>query len=172
MHCQSLYSFSVSPFNASESRFYGASSAVQLFRRNVAGYGGFMIKASREANNRAISDIVFEPFEEVKKELLHVPNVPQASLARQKYTDHCEFAINEQIKAISDIVFEPFEEVKKELLHVPTVPQASLARQKYTDHCEFAINEQINVEYNVSYVYQAMYAYFDRDNVALKGLAK
>ncbi|CAK9174210.1 unnamed protein product [Ilex paraguariensis] len=120
MHCQSLYSFSVSPFNASESRFYGASSAVQLFRRNVAGYGGFMIKASREANNRAISDIVFEPFEEVKKELLHVPNVPQASLARQKYTDHCEFAIN----------------------------------------------EQINVEYNVSYVYQAMYAYFDRDNIA------
>ncbi|KAH0712825.1 hypothetical protein KY290_026713 [Solanum tuberosum] len=28
------------------------------------------------------------------------------------------------------------------------------------------------VEYNVSYVYHAMYAYFDRDNVALKGLAK
>lgn len=30
----------------------------------------------------------------------------------------------------------------------------------------------ISVEYNVSYVYHAMYAYFDRDNVALKGLAK
>lgn len=29
-----------------------------------------------------------------------------------------------------------------------------------------------SVEYNVSYVYHAMYAYFDRDNVALKGLAK
>ncbi|CAN4095756.1 unnamed protein product [Withania somnifera] len=28
------------------------------------------------------------------------------------------------------------------------------------------------VEYTVSYVYHAMYAYFDRDNVALKGLAK
>ncbi|XP_059660913.1 ferritin-3, chloroplastic-like [Cornus florida] len=71
-----------------------------------------------------------------------------------------------------DIVFEPFEEVKKELLLVPTVPQASLARQKYSDEVEAAINEQINVEYNVSYVYHAMYAYFDRDNVALKGLAK
>ncbi|XP_059656283.1 ferritin-3, chloroplastic-like isoform X2 [Cornus florida] len=30
----------------------------------------------------------------------------------------------------------------------------------------------MSVEYNVSYVYHAMYAYFDRDNVALKGLAK
>ena len=29
-----------------------------------------------------------------------------------------------------------------------------------------------SVEYNVSYVYHALYAYFDRDNVALKGLAK
>ncbi|RZB69856.1 Ferritin-3, chloroplastic [Glycine soja] len=42
----------------------------------------------------------------------------------------------------------------------------------YTDQCEAALNAQINVEYNVSYVYHAMYAYFDRDNVALKGLAK
>lgn len=29
-----------------------------------------------------------------------------------------------------------------------------------------------SVEYNLSYVYHVMYAYFDRDNVALKGLAK
>lgn len=29
-----------------------------------------------------------------------------------------------------------------------------------------------SVEYNISYVYHAMYAYFDRDNVALKGIAK
>ncbi|XP_057979328.1 ferritin-3, chloroplastic [Malania oleifera] len=75
-------------------------------------------------------------------------------------------------RPLTGVVFEPFEEVKKELLLVPSVPQASLARQKYTDECEAAINEQINVEYNVSYVYHAMYAYFDRDNVALKGLAK
>ncbi|KAI4370513.1 hypothetical protein MLD38_018863 [Melastoma candidum] len=75
-------------------------------------------------------------------------------------------------RTLAGVVFEPFEEVKKELDLVPTVPQASLARQKYTDECEAAINEQINVEYNVSYVYHAMFAYFDRDNVALKGLAK
>ncbi|KAK9283301.1 hypothetical protein L1049_011539 [Liquidambar formosana] len=75
-------------------------------------------------------------------------------------------------RPLTGVVFEPFEEVKKELLLVPTLPQESLARQKYADECEAAINEQINVEYNVSYVYHAMFAYFDRDNVALKGLAK
>ncbi|PIA37510.1 hypothetical protein AQUCO_03000231v1 [Aquilegia coerulea] len=75
-------------------------------------------------------------------------------------------------RPLTGIVFEPFEEVKNELFMVPTVPQQSLARQLYTDESEAAINEQINVEYNVSYVYHALYAYFDRDNVALKGLAK
>lgn len=75
-------------------------------------------------------------------------------------------------RPLTGVVFQPFEEVKKEFDLVPTVPQASLARQKFVDECEAAINEQINVEYNVSYVYHAMYAYFDRDNVALKGLAK
>ncbi|XP_031248287.1 ferritin-2, chloroplastic-like [Pistacia vera] len=73
---------------------------------------------------------------------------------------------------LTGVVFEPFEEVKKELDLVPSVPQVSLARQKYHEHCEAAVNEQINVEYNVSYVYHAMFAYFDRDNVALRGLAK
>ncbi|CAK7330455.1 unnamed protein product [Dovyalis caffra] len=71
-----------------------------------------------------------------------------------------------------DVVFKPFEEVKKELSMVPTTPHESLARQNFCDHCEAAINDQINVEYTVSYVYHAMYAYFDRDYVALKGLAK
>uniref|UniRef100_A0A7N0UFF8 Ferritin n=1 Tax=Kalanchoe fedtschenkoi TaxID=63787 RepID=A0A7N0UFF8_KALFE len=74
-------------------------------------------------------------------------------------------------RPITGVVFEPFEEVK-ELLLVPAGPQESLARHKFVDQTEAAINEQINVEYNVSYVYHSLYAYFDRDNVALKGLAK
>ncbi|TYH19234.1 hypothetical protein ES288_A05G336700v1 [Gossypium darwinii] len=73
-------------------------------------------------------------------------------------------------KPLTGVVFQPFVEVKKELDLVPSVPQLSLARQKFTDDCEASINEQINVEYNVSYVYHAMFAYFDRDNLALKGL--
>lgn len=84
----------------------------------------------------------------------------------------CAVSKDSNSRLLTGVVFEPFEEVKRELDLVPTVPQASLARQKYTDGCEAAINEQINVEYNVSYVYHAMFAYFDRDNVALKGLAK
>ncbi|KAF2306468.1 hypothetical protein GH714_018358 [Hevea brasiliensis] len=73
---------------------------------------------------------------------------------------------------LTGVVFQPFEEVKREAFMVPISPQVSLARQFYVDECEAAINEQINVEYNASYAYHSMFAYFDRDNVALRGLAK
>ncbi|EEF35690.1 ferritin, chloroplastic [Ricinus communis] len=73
---------------------------------------------------------------------------------------------------LTGVIFQPFEEVKKEAFMVPITPQVSLARQLFEDECEAALNEQINVEYNASYVYHALFAYFDRDNVALKGLAK
>ncbi|KAJ7950035.1 Ferritin [Quillaja saponaria] len=73
---------------------------------------------------------------------------------------------------VTGVIFEPFEEVKREILALPIAPHVSMARQKYADECEASINEQINVEYNVSYAYHALYAYFDRDNVALKGIAK
>ncbi|KAJ9548840.1 hypothetical protein OSB04_021383 [Centaurea solstitialis] len=85
----------------------------------------------------------------------------------------CSATVDEENLVVSSgVLFQPFLEVKKEEFMVPISPLASLARQRYFDDCEAAINEQINVEYNVSYVYHAMYAYFDRDNVALKGLAK
>ncbi|KAJ4725514.1 Ferritin [Melia azedarach] len=119
-----LVAHSGSGFNAL--RNANGFSFVRFSKKNDAGRGGLVVLCSKEARNR--------------------PTL--------------------------DAVFEPFEEVKKELLLVPTVPQDSLARHKYTDKSEAAINEQINVEYNVSYIYHAMYAYFDRDNVALKGLAK
>ena len=85
----------------------------------------------------------------------------------------CASTVDEENLVLSSgVLFQPFEELKKEAFIVPISPQTSLARQSYFDDCEAAINEQINVEYNVSYVYHAMYAYFDRDNIALKGLAK
>ncbi|KAK7390316.1 hypothetical protein VNO78_25618 [Psophocarpus tetragonolobus] len=73
---------------------------------------------------------------------------------------------------LTGVIFEPFQELKKDYLAVPIVQNVSLARQNYADDSEAAINEQINVEYNVSYVYHSLFAYFDRDNIALKGLAK
>jgi len=50
-------------------------------------------------------------------------------------------------------------------------PAESFARVSYHPECEAAINEQINIEYNVSYIYHSLYAYFKRDNVALPGMA-
>ncbi|XP_028792031.1 ferritin-2, chloroplastic-like [Neltuma alba] len=75
-------------------------------------------------------------------------------------------------RSIPNVIFEPLEEVKTKLHVIPAEPQASLARQQYNEQCEDALNEQINVEYSISYVYHAVHAYFDRDNIALKGLAK
>lgn len=59
---------------------------------------GFTVCASKATNHKPLTGVVFEPFEELKKEVMLVPTVPQASLARQKYSDDCEAAINEQIK--------------------------------------------------------------------------
>ena len=79
---------------------------------------------------------------------------------------------NKEEVLLSGVMFQPFEELKGELSLVPQAEGQSLARQKFVDECEAAINEQINVEYNASYAYHSLYAYFDRDNVALKGFAK
>ena len=35
-----------------------------------------------------------------------------------------------------------------------------------------ALNDHINVEFTASYAYHALFAYFDRDTVALKGFAQ
>lgn len=45
-----------------------------------------------------LTGIVFEPFKELQTELDLVPQAADLSLARQKYVDDCEAAINEQIK--------------------------------------------------------------------------
>ncbi|XP_055833589.1 ferritin-2, chloroplastic-like [Solanum dulcamara] len=59
---------------------------------------GLVICASKGSSNKSLTGVVFEPFEEVKKKLMLVPTVPQVSLARHKYSDQSEAAINEQIK--------------------------------------------------------------------------
>lgn len=42
----------------------------------------------------------------------------------------------------------------------------------WTKPMEDAINEQINVEYTASYAYHALWAFFNRDTIALPGFAK
>ncbi|URD80904.1 hypothetical protein MUK42_04723 [Musa troglodytarum] len=74
--------------------------------------------------------------------------------------------------AVTGVLFQPFEEIKSDAFLVPVAPDLSIARQKYADECEAAVNAQINVEYTNSYIYHALFAYFDRDNVALQGFAR
>ena len=76
-----------------------SSSSSSILRLSpVRNGGGLIVSASKGANTRPLTGVVFEPFEEVKKELSLIPTAPQVSLARQKYSDACEAAINEQIK--------------------------------------------------------------------------
>jgi len=49
---------------------------------------------------------------------------------------------------------------------------ASVVRQNYHTDCEAGVNRQINLELYASYVYQSMYFYFDREDIALPGFAK
>jgi len=40
------------------------------------------------------------------------------------------------------------------------------------DSIQLGLSLSCSVEYNASYAYHSLFAYFDRDNVALKGFAK
>ena len=44
--------------------------------------------------------------------------------------------------------------------------------KSFSDGWEGSLNEQINKEYNVSYIYHDLFAYFDIDNMSLPGFAK
>eukprot|EP01024_Parvocaulis_polyphysoides_P042477 TRINITY_DN3882_c0_g1_i1.p1 TRINITY_DN3882_c0_g1~~TRINITY_DN3882_c0_g1_i1.p1 ORF type:complete len:244 (+),score=38.39 TRINITY_DN3882_c0_g1_i1:62-793(+) len=76
------------------------------------------------------------------------------------------------VDTLTGVVFQPFDEVQTQLATVQQTTNQSIARLMYEPDCEAAINEQINIEYNISYVYHSMYAYFDRDDVALRGFAQ
>ncbi|KAJ0987617.1 hypothetical protein J5N97_005973 [Dioscorea zingiberensis] len=196
------------PYHAADGAFAAPAASLGSALRMPKGAAkgkavSFVPMAVSGANSRPIAGVVFEPFEELKKESsLLIPSMPDQSIARQKYSDECEAAVNDQIKWVRDLIFlsstmfhmsimqcmhyfdrdnvalrglaKFFKESSEEesSLLIPSMPDQSIARQKYSDECEAAVNDQINVEYNVSYVYHAMYAYFDRDNVALRGLAK
>eukprot|EP00878_Enallax_costatus_P004456 GHUV01004696.1.p1 GENE.GHUV01004696.1~~GHUV01004696.1.p1 ORF type:complete len:249 (+),score=89.09 GHUV01004696.1:94-840(+) len=78
-----------------------------------------------------------------------------------------------EVEQLTGVVFIPQQAVQGELAVVDktNAQVQSFARVNFNEACEAAINEQINIEYNVSYVYHSLYAYFDRDNVALPGMA-
>lgn len=61
--------------------------------------------AAGEVPGRPITGVVFQPFEELQQELNLVPSVPDQSLARHKYSNDCEAALNEQIKWVLFSIF-------------------------------------------------------------------
>ncbi|EEH52539.1 ferritin [Micromonas pusilla CCMP1545] len=104
-----------------------------------------------------------------------------AALAREKTTAHARrstknsTATRAAVKSDETAISKPFEAlVEATSTHpVAAARSESFARTPhYKAACERAVNEQINIEYNVSYIYHAMYAYFARDNVYLPGIAK
>lgn len=103
-------------------------------------------------------------------------NIPSVSVWRSKRFSSIVVRAKAKAKDVAEatltgVVFEPFVEVQSQLTKVPSDSEKSLARQNYASSSEAGINEQINVEYNISYIYHALYAYFDRDTVALPGFA-
>ena len=76
-----------------------SSSVTSLsFSRHTGGRGVVVASSTVDTNNMPMTGVVFQPFEEVKKADLAIPITSNASLARQRYADSCEAAINEQIK--------------------------------------------------------------------------
>jgi ferritin heavy chain len=83
---------------------------------------------------------------------------------------------------VTGVVFEPFKEVAPVLASTAKTQGGSgggeggkgsfVRGRTFTTECEAAINEQINIEYNISYVYHALSAFFDRDTVSLPGFAE
>ncbi|KAL0338145.1 UNVERIFIED_CONTAM: Ferritin-1, chloroplastic [Sesamum angustifolium] len=59
---------------------------------------GLAAGASNETVGLPLTGVLFQPFEEVKKDELMVPTAPELSLARQGFSEECEAAVNEQIK--------------------------------------------------------------------------
>jgi ferritin heavy chain len=107
--------FSVSPSSCSVSPLNSSASLASTLRFSSAkkDSGAVICAASKGANHRPLTGVVFEPVEAVKKELDLVPTVPQDSLARQKYCNEAEAAINEQIKWDFCLVF-----IALNILHV------------------------------------------------------
>ncbi|KAK9917935.1 hypothetical protein WJX75_009816 [Coccomyxa subellipsoidea] len=97
---------------------------------------------------------------------------PTASSGKHRFQRGLTVCMAAKEKA--EITFAPFQEVKQELATVSKVDQSSqsFARSNYEVSCEIAVNDQINIEYNISYIYHSMFAFFDRDNVGLPGFAE
>ena len=139
-------------------------SAPLRLRRCTEGRRALRIAASTTDAPTQSEQIVFEPFREV---LLVGSNRPRPSHLQSACTARGYRQLAAEQPSID------LYQVTGELTAVSEAPPSeSYARLGYHPECEAAVNEQINVEYTISYVYHALYAFFDRDSVGLPGFAK
>jgi ferritin heavy chain len=93
---------SPSPAAAAANQLAGAGATPAPVRVAAArgGVSPSAAAACRAAGKgkEVLSGVVFQPFEEIKGELALVPQTPDKSLARHKFVDECEAALNQQIK--------------------------------------------------------------------------
>jgi len=102
---RSVSAFSLATKQGDTASALGASggngiSSLPLFSRKKRNTSLVVSSASG-----TLTGLVFQPFEEVKREDFLVPISSQVSLARQFYVDECEAAINEQIKSVITFLF-------------------------------------------------------------------
>ncbi|MEW5313265.1 MAG: hypothetical protein WDW38_004849 [Sanguina aurantia] len=109
-----------------------------------------------------------------KQQARSVQKVPSAHRQSGRSYVTVVRAGNGPVVAEAQLTGVVFDTVSTELAMVDRTNAAmeSFARCNFHPDCEAAINQQINIEYNVSYVYHSLFAYFDRDNVGLRGIAK
>lgn len=79
---------------------YAFSSTISLRFRQQRSDKLLIVSASNEIVGTPLTGVVFQPFEELKNDALVVPVSRQVSAARQRYSEDCEAAINEQIKCV------------------------------------------------------------------------
>lgn len=77
-----------------------ASTPASVWLPVPRGAGPGAVCRAAGKGKEVLSGVVFQPFEELKGELSLVPQAKDQSLARQKFVDECEAAINEQIKSV------------------------------------------------------------------------
>jgi ferritin heavy chain len=101
MLLKAVSSLSLLPLSDSPSVGSAKTASVQsiwLPRGKKGSGGGAVVAQAKSEKSKSIIGVIFEPFEEVKSTLALVPQEIDQSLARHKYLDECEAAINEQIK--------------------------------------------------------------------------
>nr|ACU20412.1 unknown [Glycine max] len=98
LSCSKVSSFSLSPVVGGGDVFKNltfSSFSLSFSNKRVGGIKNLRVRAAASNAPAPLAGVIFEPFQELKKDYLAVPIAHNVSLARQNYADESESAINE-----------------------------------------------------------------------------